>query len=163
VSLVRLGQVRPASDEPEALLRDCHERIRRFAALAVRLAADEADATQLCQVAAAVHRYFTVALPLHVEDEERSIAPRLAASPALATVRDEHRAHETLLARLIPAWEALTRDPRARAATLDEARALEATLEAHLALEEREILPAVAALPERDQRDIVAEMRARRA
>src|SRR5688500_10721731 len=70
------GPVRPELIE---LLAACHERMRRF----VRVAQSVADAsptvpaTEVADAAASVHRYFTVAFPLHGIDEEASLIPRL--------------------------------------------------------------------------------------
>jgi iron-sulfur cluster repair protein YtfE (RIC family) len=114
-----------------------------------------------------VHRYFTQALPLHVADEEQSLAPRLRrfapeAAAALDAMEREHRAHDEVLARLIPAWEALRADPGVRRETLADARRLQAQLEEHLAVEERLIIPAIARLPADEASAIIAELRARR-
>src|SRR5262245_17043047 len=115
-----------------------------------------------------MHRYFTHALPLHVADEEQSVLPRLRPlAPeivdALAAVEEEHRAHDELLARLVPAWDALRSDPARRKETLADVRRLQADLEAHLAAEERTMVPALARLPAAEARAIVDELRARRA
>ncbi len=54
------------ADDPEAMLLDCHARIRNFSALSVRLASpDVAAEGEIADAAARVHRYYTVALPLH--------------------------------------------------------------------------------------------------
>src|SRR5689334_19419821 len=93
------------------LLLDCHGRIRHFLTLAERLA-DAPPSTppsDLSETAAAVRRYFTVALPLHVADEDRSISPRLRArAPAVAALLDEleveHAAIEGAIAVAAPLW-----------------------------------------------------------
>jgi iron-sulfur cluster repair protein YtfE (RIC family) len=167
MSLVRLGQSPAGEETASGLLLDCHTRIRSFAELAVRLAEDDAPDAELADAAARVHRYFTQALPLHVADEERSVAPRLRqiapeTVEALETMEREHRAHDELLARLVPAWEALRSDPRLRRETHADALRLRAELEAHLAAEERLIVPALARLPAEESRAIVTELRARR-
>ena len=167
MSLVRLGGKPPGEETAASLLLDCHARIRSFAELAVRLAQEEAADAELADAAARVHRYFTQALPLHVADEERSLAPRLRklaphTAAALETMEREHRAHDQLLARLIPAWDALRSDPRLRRDTLADAVRLRALLEEHLAAEERLVIPALAQLPAEEARAIVAELRARR-
>ncbi len=168
MSFVHLGR-KPATDEtPSGLLLDCHARIRSFAQLAVRLAEDDAPNAELADAAARVHRYFTQALPLHVADEEQSLAPRLRrfapdVGEALATMELEHRAHDEILANLVPAWDALRSDPSLRRDTLDDARRLRSQLETHLAAEERVVLPAIARLPAEEARAILAELRARRA
>jgi hypothetical protein len=74
----------------------------------------------------------------------------------------EHRAHDLLLARLIPAWDSLRSDPRPRDGTRADAVRLQAELEQHLAAEERLIVPALARLPPEEQRAFVEELRSRR-
>src|SRR5690606_15926791 len=60
------------------LLGECHARIRRFVELAHEAAIRmDAPVEQVIQACADVERYFVEALPLHVADEEESIAPRL--------------------------------------------------------------------------------------
>src|SRR4051812_30710357 len=76
--LKQIGERRPAGEPLLAALLDCHSRIRRFSTLAIRLAEADAPPNEIAETAAAVHRYFTVALPLHAADEDLSIAPRLA-------------------------------------------------------------------------------------
>jgi iron-sulfur cluster repair protein YtfE (RIC family) len=167
MSLVRLGA--RATREPGApeLLLECHARIRTFAALAVRLATAPASESELADAAARVHRYFTEALPLHVADEERSVAPRLrrlAPDTALALDRmeREHRAHDSLLAILIPAWASLRSEPGAKTSLAADAAHLQSLLEEHLAAEERLVIPALARLPADELRALVDEIRARR-
>ena len=58
------------------LLLECHARIRHFLALARRLGEARGESpTALSDTAAQVHRYFTLALPLHAQDEEEVILP----------------------------------------------------------------------------------------
>lgn len=60
------------------LLGECHERIRRFVAMARQAGSRQGvPADQIAQACIHVERYFTQALPLHVADEEQSIEPRL--------------------------------------------------------------------------------------
>ena len=62
----------PVEEDAVGLLVACHARIRSFTATALRLSqAVGAEPSEVADVAGAVHRYFTVALPLHVEDEDR--------------------------------------------------------------------------------------------
>lgn len=167
MSTIRLG-AKPAADEtPAGLVLDCHARIRTFSGLAVTLATAAAPDAEVADAAARVHRYFTQALPLHVTDEEQSLAPRLRryAPEVLAALGDmerEHRDHERLLAGLIAAWAAIGGDPGRRAASADAAAHLRDELERHLAAEERLVVPALARLPADEARAILDEMRARR-
>lgn len=151
-------------------LTECHARIRASIALAVRIAEQAGSPTEVREAARALYRYFTVALPLHIADEEDSVRPRLAglaglpSRTALAVMTHEHGEVETLLASLVPAWQALadTPDPGRAAATLPWARELAAHLDEHLAAEEREVFPLIDALPATEQAAIVGEMYARR-
>jgi iron-sulfur cluster repair protein YtfE (RIC family) len=167
VSLVRLGARSSAAPDAAALLVECHARIRGFARLAVQLATARAPAPEIADAATRVHRYFTEALPLHVQDEERSLAPRLRrfapdVAAALDDMEREHRAHDELLAKLLPAWAAIRTDANAAAQTRSDAERLQTLLEQHLAAEERLVLPALARLPAGERDALVDEMRARR-
>jgi iron-sulfur cluster repair protein YtfE (RIC family) len=159
MSLIRIGQRGPGGETPGTLLLDCHARIRHFAELAVRLAEVDAPEAEIRDAAARVHRYFTVALPLHVADEELSIAPRLRrfVPDALDAMEREHRAHTELLQRLIPAWV----EPRRPDDLLDDSRLLASELNKHLEAEERLIIPALTHLGA-ESHAVVAEMRDRR-
>lgn len=171
-----VGASRPQFERdtgPLELLLACHERIRRFSALAVKLTASaNAPPAELAQAAAGVHRYFTVALPLHVLDEDLSIAPRLeplvsaAVREASAQMSSQHRSLETSLEGLLRRWEELSREPVRLQSLLPEleadARALELAFEEHLVLEEGLVFPALSLLPATDISAIVREMQDRR-
>ncbi len=171
--LTRLGQVSAGETLVELLLA-CHERIRRFSALAVTLA-EPATASrppaEIADGADAVRRYFEVALPLHVADEDLAITPRLLAhapaqEAALARMTAEHREHAPLLAEVIGLCRALAAAPTEHSTLAPRlapaAAAMSAAFLAHIKEEERTIFPAIAALPAADQAAIVAELRARR-
>ena len=169
--LVSLGAKKPSDDVAGALL-DCHERIRRFTALAGRLAsADGVPAAELSDAATRVLRYFEGALPLHAADEDHAVHPRLlAARPDLAAVlanmTAEHGPIDEAIALGAPAWRAVAADPSPVgefAPVLAETAArLDRLFATHLAAEEQVIFPAVAALPAEVQAEIRAEMRLRR-
>jgi iron-sulfur cluster repair protein YtfE (RIC family) len=169
--LVDLGPRRETTDVVGAL-QQCHDRIRSFVALAAKLAASpDAPEDELRDAARRITTYFTEALPFHVADEDETIAPRLAgASPevdaALATLRADHHRHEPLVAALVALASAIAADPAAlpasAAALARASAALAADFDAHLALEERVLHPAIAALPATDQDAIRAAMKARR-
>jgi iron-sulfur cluster repair protein YtfE (RIC family) len=167
MSPVQIGKKVAGEETPAGLLLDCHARIRFFADLAVRLATQDAPDAELTEAAAGVYRYFTEALPLHVADEEESVSPRLRrfapeTADALRTMERQHRAHDELLARLIPAWGELRSDPRRRRDTHADAVHLRSELEEHLVAEERAVIPVLARLPHEEQRAFVDELRARR-
>lgn len=168
---IQLGRGR--SGEPETLLSllgACHERIRSFIALGVRVAEPGHAPAQRADACARVARYFAVALPLHVRDEEDSLLPRLrgrapALDAALAALAHEHALHEAYLAALLDGCaEVASHGPTdAALARVAEASArLAPLLEQHLGAEEAEVFPHVQALPEPEQRAILAELRARR-
>ena len=174
VKLGRRAQPTP-SDDPVDLLLACHTRIRDHLARAQQLVARElvAPDAQIAEAAAAVHRYFSVALPLHIADEEESLRPRLLASvpddaelvAALAQMTDEHARIDDTLAALLPRFAAVAADPSRRQelvsqqdAVADVARALAA----HLELEETRLFPVCAAWSPAIRAAVVAELRGRR-
>jgi hypothetical protein len=136
--LFTIGRRETGEDAVDLLLA-CHARIRHFLALALR-AGDDAEAI------AAVRRYFTEALPLHIADEDELLAPRVH----VGDMSDEHRAHAALVARLA-------------AGEMAAAVELAPLLLAHLDAEERDVFPLVRALPASERAEILAGMRARRA
>jgi iron-sulfur cluster repair protein YtfE (RIC family) len=135
------------------MLRECHERIRRFASLAAMLPeAHSATPAEIASGAESVARYFAEALPQHVLDEDEALAPALlaaGASPevrlALADMTDQHRVIEDMLVMMIPLWRTLAASPGLLAQlspALAAAQALRQSLEAHLRLEESVLFPA---------------------
>lgn len=159
--------------EPEslvALLAACHARIRSFAALGARVVEPGHTEAVIRDACLSVSRYFGEALPLHVRDEEDSVRPRLAGrcrelDLVLARMAEQHRAHEDGLDELVRRCRHAA-EHGAGAAELALIAACSARLacelEVHLAAEEGELFPHIAALPEAEQRAIVAELRARR-
>ncbi|HET9450813.1 MAG TPA: hemerythrin domain-containing protein [Aggregicoccus sp.] len=158
-----------------ARLLECHERIRRFTAMATRLAgALGAPATEVVEAARQLRRYFSMALPLHVADEDGTVMPRLlAAGPdeplraALQQMESEHLLIDALLPTQLEAWARLEAQPALLpklASTLAQGAALlEDALGKHLELEERVIIPALdLLLPRELQLQMVEEMKARR-
>jgi len=170
--LIRIGPSHGAGDVVDALL-ECHERIRAFTDLALRLAVTAGlSAAEVRDAAASVHRYFSVALPLHARDEEESVLPRLLGKDArvdreLAEMQREHAEHGGAVSRVLAACAELKERPEAlpriAPGLADAARELAHHFEAHLAREERGVFPAVHTHLDRDTRAAVhAEMRARR-
>ena len=100
-----------------ALLLECHGRIRAFLAMARRLGeASDESAEAVSDAAIQVHRYFTLALPLHARDEEESSLPRLRdRDPLLDLQLDvmvrEHQEHQRPLGRLTEACAEIGADP----------------------------------------------------
>jgi hemerythrin-like domain-containing protein len=150
-------------------LLDCHERIRKFCALAKRLS-EGAPAQMASEAAAQLHRYFSVALPLHMRDEDESLRPRLERiadanlSAALEAMSNEHVTADVHLAELIDQWSAIAdeaTDERCLA-TRTGALWINAYMSRHLHDEETRIFPALDLLPAAQWDAIVAEMQARR-
>ena len=169
--LLQLGQ-RRSSEGLVDLLLECHGRIRRFLGFARRLATtDGITADEVRTVAGEIRRYFVVAFPLHLEDEDVDITPRLRGTSsdvdaALARMGADHVAHASLVSGLIELCVVLERDPLQRDAIASRlahaAQTLEAALEPHLVLEERVLFPVLAGLPPHDQEAIHLAIRARR-
>jgi hemerythrin-like domain-containing protein len=165
--LVTLGNAPRAPQEGDAVddLLACHVRIRRFVEVAARLAGG--PEAQLAEAAAAVHRYFSVALPLHAEDEDLSLTPRLAGASreiddTLGEMASEHRRIEELLAELLPHWSAVVSTPAPLLAS--GASRLGALFGPHLEREERVLFPAARTLlSPAELAALRSEIRARRA
>ena len=163
---------RKEGDLVDALLA-CHGRIRTFTDLAVTVS-ERADLapSDVAESCARIGRYFVEAFPLHVEDEESSLEPRLEGrSPevdaALGRMRGEHAAHADAVRRLTALSAALAADPsdaEARATLGAVARSLRPMFEEHLEAEERVLFPALRSLLSPDEERLVrSEMAARRA
>jgi iron-sulfur cluster repair protein YtfE (RIC family) len=164
----------PGPPDLAATLAECHDRIRSFVAVAQKIgAAKDVPAEQIVSAAADVQRYFRHGLPHHVEDEERSLIPRLRGrsrdvDAALAAMEREHVEHAVPLARLLALMDQLMADPgahaRLAAPVAAAARELGAAFETHLVNEEQKIFPALKTLlTPAEQAAILAEIRARRA
>jgi iron-sulfur cluster repair protein YtfE (RIC family) len=169
--LLSLGR-RPLASDLIDLLLECHQRIRSFVALAVEVGrrADLPD-EEVRAACARCMRYFTLALPLHVRDEEESLLPRLrgldpSVEEALDAMHRQHDEHGPALRAFLAALQRVHDHPAdllARASLLDHARSLARTFEEHLDSEERVLFPALRArIPRETQDQILAELRARR-
>jgi len=174
-----LNQISPSKSQPKTedavdLLTGCHDRIRHFTGVAVKLAhAQAAAAEEVVRAAAGVHRYYSVSLPLHEADEEESLRPRLndigddRISHALLAMSDQHMAIDDLLERLLPLLVMVRNNPRTLQAAGAEmcavTNALNEMFHAHLQMEEEVIFPAIrGSLPQSAQEDMLEEMRERR-
>ena len=159
-------------DEPFELMAACHERVARTLALLERLgahvAANGCDA-QARDAARDVLRYFTNAAPLHHEDEELHVLPRLreqGRGELADRLLKDHREMEARWAVIGPELEAL-RDGGMTLETLPAARERWADFAAlyhrHIDAEEREAYPAASqALPAADLARMGRDMAARR-
>jgi iron-sulfur cluster repair protein YtfE (RIC family) len=175
-----LNQISPLTSQPKTAddvvgsLIACHQRIRHFAGVAVKLAhAQGATPEEVVQAASGVHRYFTVSLPLHEADEEETVRPRLDAigdeklRHALLAMGDQHLAIDELLERLLPLLVMVRNNPQTIHATGSEmcsiTKALDEMFRAHLQMEEEAIFPAIrTGLPEDERAGMLREMQARR-
>ena len=151
------------------MLVACHDKVRRFANLCLRL--DEhvgskgADA-EAQQAATSILRYFDVAAPLHHDDEELDLFPALRTlndATLTANMAALEREHEELGAfwRVVRPWlaavaqgELLARPP--------ELSAFAISYPAHARREETEIYPAAVRLPPAKLAEIGAAMQQRR-
>jgi iron-sulfur cluster repair protein YtfE (RIC family) len=156
------------------LLLECHARIRAFLATARRIAeARDAPPGEVAEAARAVHRYFTMALPLHVVDEERSVLPRLRGrsaeiDAALAAMVAEHQGHLGPLAELVAACATLSATPDRHGelapGLLVTLGCLEPQLQSHLVAEESVVISGMRRwLSPQEDAAVVAEVRWRRA
>lgn len=163
-------QIDEPSAEPSAatdavdLLMACHARIRRFSALAQRIAqrvvqGAAPDPTSVT----AVRRYFTEALPLHAADEETLFLPKLGALvPVRAELSAQHEHIERLLPILSDRWSKVLDGARPDDLT-ELTTELTELLIAHITLEESTLIPtARAELSAEDHQHFVAAMHARR-
>ena len=158
------------------LLLACHDRIRHFSGVAVKLAHGHgATEPEIASAADSLYRYFSVALPLHEADENLSLHPRLRravpegelAGPAADAMLDQHMAIDELVERLIPLWLLLKsapgRLPELSAEMCSLSKRLNELFDAHLKLEEDTIFPVLSRyLSEAELGEIVDEMQARR-
>lgn len=174
-----LNQISPLTSQPKTedavdLLVGCHQRIRHFTGVAVKLAhAQGATPGEVVQAAAAAHRYYTVSLPLHEADEEETVRPRLDAigdeklHHALVAMTDQHLAIDDLLERLLPLLLMVRNNPQtihaAGSETCSITKALDEMFRVHLKLEEEVIFPAIReVLPEEARAEMLREMQSRR-
>ena len=165
-----------SSEDAVSMLISCHARIRHFTGVALRLAlAQGAPAAEIAQAAEGVHRYFTVALPLHEADENQSLHPRLRAAapagelagPSADAMVEQHRSIDEIVERLVPVCELLKSNPSMHGSVAEELRqlatALQQMFDSHLKLEEETIFPAMKKyLTQTQLDDIEREMRDRR-
>lgn len=166
-------------DQPLAVVKACHERVRRMVEMLVPLREhlDEHGTDRRAIVSAgAIRQYLEEAWPRHVQDEEIDLLPRISArlrncnddgpyedlAETIAAVSEQHRAFEPLFQRVLPLLRAVETGAAQR---LDEP-AVQAFVELfriHMALEEDILGPAYARfLTPEDLRQIGRAMAARR-
>jgi hemerythrin-like domain-containing protein len=146
-----------ASHTPDALqlLLESHKHIRTFAALAAQLGEPAGKSpAELAETASRVIRYFTLGLPLHVEDEDYALVPHLFATSlppemlkAMWEIGRQHEELELVVDELVPVWATLRDMPErhaelARHLRVEGAR-LQQLVEEHLTLEEQQLFPLI--------------------
>jgi hemerythrin-like domain-containing protein len=143
--------------DPLGLLSDCHRRIEHFLGLLITVTAGArggALSGEQRDALVTAGRYFRDAAPLHKEDEERSLFPRMRGSrdkqvhAALATIEELEEDHAVLdrghveVDALIERWMdegSLPKSEVQRLVTvLDELRTI---YERHIAIEDHDVFP----------------------
>jgi iron-sulfur cluster repair protein YtfE (RIC family) len=158
--LFSIGKKSTDAEDLVGALAACHARIRSACATACAIAESGEDAREESE---AVRRYLTEALPLHVTDEDESLAPRLRGKDptldaTLARLAADHHAHEELVAAVVDALERGDRGALRRAAPV-----LRDALETHLVDEETNVFPAIRAhVGTEEEAAVRAEMKQRR-
>ena len=158
---------------PEELLLACHGRIRSATAIANRIVTASVDDARIAEAALQVHRFYSVGVPLHAEDEDVSVRPRLinlshdrGVEHALTKMSKEHLTIDELCGRVAGLCDTLAREPlRLQELRVELERVMSeinVLWDRHLGLEERVIFPALALLSPDDRTAIVRECRARR-
>ncbi|MCA9640399.1 MAG: hemerythrin domain-containing protein [Myxococcales bacterium] len=158
-------------NSPLDMLQHCHRNIRRFSSGLVRLAeVEHLDDPAVIDGVRACARYFREGLPLHAQDEDLSLTPRLeqlSLRPqeisALWQMFTQHQQIDTLTAEVLAMLDAVvTQEPVDRMGFLGLARELRTLLMAHIELEEAVLFPRILELPPRSLTSMVREMRTRR-
>lgn len=161
--------VAPRIDDPLELLRACHDKIRRFTTLTLRLrdhVIDHGADAQAQEAAQSILRYFEVAAPLHHDDEEQDLFPALRViggaelSDHMDALEAEHLTLSALWQQLKP-WLQATSAGQPMACP-EAAQAFALRYQAHAQREEDDIYPAASALDEATLGRISAAMVARR-
>ncbi len=143
--------------DPLGLLSDCHRRIEHFLGLLITVTADARGGAltgEQREALVAAGRYFREAAPLHKEDEERSLFPRMRDSrekqvrTALATIEELEQDHAVLdrghveVDALIERWmdegSLPATDVQRLVTVLEELRAI---YEHHIAIEDHDVFP----------------------
>ena len=167
--------VAPSIDDPIELLRACHDKVRRFADLTIRLrdhvATHGAD-KQAQEAAQAILRYFNIAAPLHHDDEEQDLFPALRALGDVGDVGleglnhaiDDLAAEHIKLGALWQGLQAWLQDlaqgtVQAAPSTVDD---FAQAYKAHAQREEDEVYPAASQLSAAQRQHISAAMVRRR-
>ena len=150
--IVKLG-ARTTGEDVVDLLASCHERIRKFSAMACAIASGQG--ADLREAANGVRRYFAEAYPLHVADEEE-----LLELPA--RIHDDHVNHQAAIDQLVALCAGIAAGGPVPPELSPLAEKLRKELDEHLAIEERDVFPAIRALPDAERARMRDAIRARR-
>lgn len=167
----QLGRT-PSGDAVRQLL-DAHHRMRSCLALVRRIAEGQLGNPRALEEAAhRVERFFTRKFPLHVHDEEESVAPRLygreeEVDAALEAMARDHDDQQRPLAVIVTVCKEIARVPAQLPRLAPYLRQaldrVERLLARHFAHEEGIVYPAIRRLlDESAEAQIVMEMGARR-
>ena len=162
-------------EQPYEMLEACHERVLRTLDLLGRLI-DHIDSkghdTQTRSAAADVLRYFDLAAPLHHQDEELHVFPRLLTlgdatqGATVLRLQTEHRRMEqdwAVLRTALLRWREAACTETVDAATRETAKRFAALYTEHLNTEETLVFPAArTGTPDHELASMGAEMQARR-
>lgn len=152
----------PSFDEPVEILRACHERIEAKCATLEKLAAHlplHGSDTQAQQAARSIMRYFDVAAPHHLADEEQDLFPMLIeigqrqSSPVderISSLLDEHRSLEAAWVQLRAVLDDIAHG-KTRQLERHQVADFVGAYRAHIALEESRIFPFAEACLDRQQ------------
>lgn len=164
-----LQPVAPSIDDPIELLVACHDKVRRFAGLTLRLRdhlAAKGPDNQAQEAARSILRYFSIAAPLHHDDEEVDLFPALRQlaindlNQHMAQLEAEH----TELAALwqgLQAWLNATAEGQTHPSP-DTVEAFAQRYQAHAQREEDQVYPFASRLTDAQIGLISAAMVARR-
>jgi hemerythrin-like domain-containing protein len=145
----------PHTPDALQLLLESHKHIRTFAAQAAQLGQAQGQSpAQLSESASRIIRYFTLGLPLHIEDEDYALVPHLFATRLptemikhLWEIGRQHEELEQLVDELVPSWAAVRDTPERHAELAHrltvQGRRLLALVEDHLTLEEQQLFPLI--------------------
>lgn len=151
----------PGFDDPIALLRACHNKILVHCDLLEGLL-DTPDQA----VAAQVHRYFSTSAPLHHRDEEEDLFPRingqsLKIAELIHNLKKEHQALDSLWSTLATELKS-TPENGFSEAFVTAAREFCRLNRAHVAVENRDLLPMAAGILSQQDLGAVGETMAAR-
>ncbi|MBR7783136.1 hemerythrin domain-containing protein [Undibacterium luofuense] len=173
--MANLYDTAPAFDEPIAVIRHCHERIRKQLTTLDKLVSylpDRGVDESVQAAAKAVLKYFNKAAPLHHQDEEVDLLPALRATvqgedahlleKATTTILQHHKEMDRLWQTLRAQLEALE-DGSGYDLSAADVEDFSALYREHMALEEGQIAPlAMRVLSEQQMRELGASMQERR-